>query len=577
MKKNKLSFNQLLTLTFAASLSFLAACEPNNSSSQGNNNASRQGFEVKFLVGSALEEFCNQAANQFNRQKPKTDNGEAFYLTCEGKGSGDVVSTVISLAEQLKQGTLPETDPQFPTLISVDGEIYHAQLLYKINQIFPGQDYIPQITDAPLLAHSPMVFMASSEVSQGIRQQADLYPSLVSAKTHQDLNPNDPPLTIHFVHTAPTRSNSGLQTLVAQFASVSQVPPEQLTVADVQKYQEQVQKIQGKITRYGISTHSLAKDMVKNGVFWASVASVYESSVIAANSEGGTTQTRYEAIYPKATFTSNMRAILPNAPWVSESEKAAAQKVIEFMRSPQAQQIVVNLGLRPGIPGIELGNKFSPQFGVDPNANYDSLRPPQPEVVEAMLSSWQNYAKKPSQVVLVVDSSGSMGGNKLPSVQQTLKFYVDSLGTKERIALIDFDSVIREPVIVEGTPEGKAKGLQFISSLRASGGTSLYDAILSGRNWLQQNLDPDAINAIIVLTDGDDSGSRLSLGQLNQELEKSGFKSDQRIAVFTIGYGNKGDFNPQVLQSIADANGGYLRQGTPETISSILSDLQLEF
>jgi Ca-activated chloride channel family protein len=534
-------------------------------------------LEVKFLVGSALEEFCNQAATQLNQQKPKTDNGEAFYLTCEGKGSGDVVSTVISLAEQLKQGTLPETDPRFPTLISVDGEIYHAQLLYKIDQIFPGQDYIPQITDSHLLAHSPMVFMASEEVAQGIRQQEDLYPSLVTAKTHQDLNPNDPPLAIHFVHTAPTRSNSGLQTLVAQFASVSNLPPEQLTVADVQKYQEQVQKIQNKITRYGISTDSLAEDMVKNGTFWASVASVYESSVIAANSQGETTQTRYEAIYPQATFTSNMRAILPNAPWVSKSEKAAAEKVIEFMRSPQAQQIAVNLGLRPGVPGVELGNKFSPQFGVDPNGKYDSLRPPQPEVVEAMLTSWQNYAKKPSQVVLVVDSSGSMRGNKLPSVQQTLKVYVDSLGKKERIALIDFDSEIRNPVIVEGTPEGKAKGLQFINSLDAKGGTSLYDGILAGRNWLQQNLDPDAINAIIVLTDGDDTDSQMSLDQLNQELAKSGFKSEQRIAIFTVGYGKKGDFNPQVLQSIADANGGYLRQGTPETISSILSDLQLEF
>ncbi|MGK7943396.1 MAG: VWA domain-containing protein, partial [Microcystaceae cyanobacterium] len=225
----------------------------------------------------------------------------------------------------------------------------------------------------------------------------------------------------------------------------------------------------------------------------------------------------------------------------------------------------------------ELGNKFSPQFGVDSNAKYDSLRPPQPEVVDAMLNSWQNYAKKPSQVVLVVDSSGSMKGSKLSSVQQTLKYYIDSLGKKERIALIDFDSTIRPPVIVEGTPEGKAKGLQFISSLGAGGGTSLYDAILAGRNWLQQNLDPDAINAIVVLTDGDDSDSKLSLAKLNQELEKSGFKSDQRIAVFTIGYGNKGDFKPQVLQSIADANGGYLRQGTPDTIARILSDLQLEF
>lgn len=129
------------------------------------------------------------------------------------------------------------------------------------------------------------------------------------------------------------------------------------------------------------------------------------------------TQTHYEAIYPKATFTSNMRAIVPNAPWISADEKATTEEVIEYLRSPEAQEIATNLGLRPGVPGIPLGAKFSFQFGVDPKAQYDSLRSPKPDVVNAMLKSWQDVAKRPSEVVIVVDSSSSMSGNKLPSVQ----------------------------------------------------------------------------------------------------------------------------------------------------------------
>ncbi len=35
-----------------------------------NVNQAQQGFEVKFLVGSALEQFCTQAAEQLNQQKP---------------------------------------------------------------------------------------------------------------------------------------------------------------------------------------------------------------------------------------------------------------------------------------------------------------------------------------------------------------------------------------------------------------------------------------------------------------------------------------------------------------------------
>jgi Ca-activated chloride channel family protein len=546
-------------------------------SSCGSSDLRANGIEVKFLVGSALKDFCDQAAEKLNRQNPKLENGKPYYLKCEAKGSGDVVSDVVSLATQLKQGSLPADAPDFPTLISVDGEIYQAQLQSQVAALFPGQNYIPGVADAALLTSSPMVFMVPSDLARGVRQQSDLYKSLLTAKTHKDLAPDNQSLPLYFVMGAPIRSNSGLQSLVAQFAAVSGKRPEDLTVSDVQKYQPKVREIQSKITRYGVSTGQIANDMAKNGPFWASIASVYESSVIEANAGRGGTGTRFEAIYPKATFTSNMRAILPNAPWVSTDEKAAAEKTIEFLRSTEVQKIATELGLRPGVPGLELGTKFSAEYGVDPNARYDSLRSPKPEVVEAMLQSWREYAKKPSLVVIVVDSSGSMLGDKLPSVQSTLNSYINSLGEKEKVALIDFDSAIRPPVLVDGTPAGKERGLQFVSGLQAGGGTALYDATLYARNWLEQNLRPDAINAIVVLTDGEDSGSKHPLDFLAQELAKSGFASDKRVAVFTIGYGNEGEFNPEVLKTIADKNGGYYRKGDPETISTVMGDLQLEF
>lgn len=543
----------------------------------GGGDSSNRGFEVKLLVGSALGRFCEQAADRFNQQDPQLESGESFYMSCEALGSGDVVTQTVTLAQQFQAGTLSEDDPQFPTVISVDGEIYHSQLRYLVEQLFPGQDYIPQITDAPLLAHSPMVFMTSQELAPGLQQVDDLFSALVTAQTHQDLDSVSPAQNIYYVHTAPTRSNSGLQTLVAQFASVSGKRPEALTLADISANQEKVRQIQSKITRYGTSTSSLAKAMVANGSFWASIASVYESSVIAANSNLQPGQTRYAAVYPRATFSSNMRGILPNAPWVNDLEKAAAEQILDFLQTPEAQQIAVNLGLRPGAPGVSLGDKFSANFGVNPNPSYDSYRSPAPEVVEAMLRAWEQAVKKQSLVAIVVDSSGSMEGNKLPAVQSTLQNYVTSLGPQDRIALIDFDDQIREPVLVDGTPEGQQRGMQFINSLQAQGGTRLYDSALFARDWLRQNLRAEAINAVLVLTDGEDSGSTISLDQLEQELQQSGFTSDERIAFFTVGYGREGDFNPEVLEQIAQLNGGYYSKGDPATIARLMADLQLEF
>ncbi|GAX35316.1 VWA domain-containing protein [Nodularia sp. NIES-3585] len=561
-----------ISLTAVFGILLVTACDGN--SNLGDNIG---GLTVKLLVGSALGDFCNQAATNFNGTKPRLENGTAFQVKCEAVGSGDVVTQLVTKATQLKQGTLSADAPDFPTIVSVDGEIYQNQLIYQINQLFPGQKYIPEIIESPLVASTPMVFMAQTDIASGLRKIPDPYKTLVTAKTHRDIDPNGPPFVVNYVHTAPTRSNSGLQTLVAQFVSVSGQRPEQLTVADVQKFQPQIQQIQSKITRYGVSTDSLAKSMVQNGSFWASVGSVYESSVIAANANLQPGQQGYQAVYPRTTFSSNMRAILPNAPWVSADEKAAAQKFITYLRSPEIQNIATNLGLRPGTPGIALGAKFSPEFGVDPQAKYDSLRPPQPEVVEAMLKSWQEYAKKPSLVVVVVDSSGSMAGKKLAAVQNTVLTYINTLGPKEQIALIDFDSQIRPPILVDGTPEGRDRGLQFVTGLKAGGGTALYDATLNARNWLQKNLRQDAINAVLVLTDGKDSGSNISLQQLEQELEKTGFNSDQRISLFTVGYGNQGEFDAGALQKIADLNGGYYSQSNPDTIARLMADLQVEF
>ncbi|OLP18951.1 Mg-chelatase subunit ChlD [Leptolyngbya sp. 'hensonii'] len=572
-------FRRLTTrLAVALSVVLLAGCNEQNAN-QSQTQPTQTGFPVKILVGSALEDFCHQAAQKYNQQQPKLENGKSFYVECEARGSGDVVTTVITLAQQFKSGTLPADSPDFPTLVSVDGEIYQSQLIYQMNQLFPGQRYIPEITDSPLLANSPMVFMAQPDVAAGLRKLPDPFKALVTAKTHKEMESSSPPLTVHYVQTAPTRSNSGLQTLVAQYASISGKRPDQLTVADVATYQSQIQQIQKKVTRYGISTNSLAKAMVKNGPFWASMGSVYESSVIAANSSLQPGQTRYEAVYPKATFSSNMRAIVATAPWINPDEKAAAEKVIAFFQSPETQQIATSLGLRPGVPGVPPGPKFTADYGVSTQPTYDSYRPPQPEVVNAMLKSWREVTKKPSQVVLVVDTSGSMQGNKIIAMQNTLKTYIENLGDKEKTVLVRFSSDIGEPVFIDGTPSGREKGLAFVSSLQAQGGTRLYDASLYARNWLQQNLRPDAINAVVVLTDGEDQGSQITLDQLGRELKKTGFQSEDapRIAVFTIGYGGEGEFDPQALKTIADFNGGYYSKGDPATIERVLSDLQVEF
>ncbi|QEY33277.1 VWA domain-containing protein [Synechococcus sp. RSCCF101] len=532
--------------------------------------------EVSLLVGSALAQVCEEAATTIASRRPRLEDGTVVTIRCRAAGSGDVVDELLEAARQVQNGSRPADDSTIPTLISLDGELYHQQLRHRMQQLEPTADWIPAITDSPRLASSPMVFMTTAELAPGLRELSDPFTALARASSHRELDPGSADQPVRYVHTAPTRSNSGLQTLVAQFVAVSGKRPEEISSADVAAHAADVAAIQTRITRYGSSTGELARAMVRNGPFWASIGSVYESSVVEANAERRPDRDAMVAVYPQATYTSTMRAILPRGPWVSERERRAAELVIEEWLSPAVQTIVARHGLRPANPAVA-PEAITRANGVDPEARYDSLRSPVPEVVEAMISAWVQSAKKPSRVVLVVDSSGSMKGEKLPAVASSLDRYFRRLGPREQVAVIDFDNRIQPPVLVDGSEAGQARGRAFLAALKADGGTHLYDAVLSGRDWLLKHGQPEEILAVVVLTDGFDKGSRLSLEALNQQLAASGFEGDERIAVFAVGYGEAGSFDEAVLRSLAEGNGGEYKEGQSTTIRRLMDELQLAF
>ncbi|MCP9915570.1 VWA domain-containing protein [Cyanobium sp. ATX 6F1] len=545
-------------------------------------------LELEMLVGSALKGFCQSAAAAIAKDPPQLPDRTPVLLRCRSAGSGDVVQQIEDQARGVLQGGGAADDPRIPTLLSVDGEIYLELLRHRLQRLAPTRELIPLPADAPALASSPMVLMTTPELAKGLNRP-DPFTALARSSDHHQLDPSGPFQPIRFVHTAPTRSNSGLQTVVAMVAEASGKRPEQLTVADVRAHADQLAAIERHVTRYGSSTDELARAMQRNGVFWASVGAVYESSVVGVNSRRGPDQEAMKAVYPRAIYASTMRVILPNAPWVSAKEKQAALLLIERLQQPAIQQLAAAEGLRPANPAVP-ASRVTPALGADPGAVYDSLRAPKPEVVEAIIQVWRDLAKKPSRVALVVDSSGSMKGEKLAAAQRSLQAYLAQIGPRDTVGLFDFDASLRPPVVVRGgaaasgsgaagsvTAGSGSQGSQFVSSLQAEGGTRLYDAVNQGRDWLLSSRKPGEILAVVVLTDGQDNGSTLPLENLISALKQSGFGADERIAVFTIGYGNTGDFDGDVLKRIALGNGGEFATGTPESIRKRMEDLQLAF
>jgi Ca-activated chloride channel family protein len=112
-----------------------------------------------------------------------------------------------------------------------------------------------------------------------------------------------------------------------------------------------------------------------------------------------------------------------------------------------------------------------------------------------------------------------------------------------------------------------------VDELTANGNTALLDGVRVAYGRLQLNADPERINAIVAMTDGRENASMVSLRQLVAEIQKN--NPDLPVVIFNIAYGSDADYG--ILQAIADASGGQVREGNEETIRDLYKILSSYF
>jgi Ca-activated chloride channel family protein len=107
----------------------------------------------------------------------------------------------------------------------------------------------------------------------------------------------------------------------------------------------------------------------------------------------------------------------------------------------------------------------------------------------------------PLNLCLVLDHSGSMGGQPLDTVKRAARDLVDSMYLQDRISVIGFDH--KAHVVVENQPVDRLESIKAkIQSLKASGGTCIDDGIKLGLQETSKGKD-GTVSQIFVLTDGE--------------------------------------------------------------------------
>ena len=153
---------------------------------------------------------------------------------------------------------------------------------------------------------------------------------------------------------------------------------------------------------------------------------------------------------------------------------------------------------------------------------------------------------QPTDVVLVIDSSGSMSWNDPSNLRiAAAKSFITAMKPIDRTAVVDFDDSSRVAIDLSSNQNDISGAIDSIDS---SGGTNIGAGIRSAIDILQSGSDSSKLQAIFLLTDGDGAYS----DALTAEALRAG------IRIFTIGLGS--GVNQTLLSSIANGTGGAYKQ-----------------
>jgi hypothetical protein len=137
-----------------------------------------------------------------------------------------------------------------------------------------------------------------------------------------------------------------------------------------------------------------------------------------------------------------------------------------------------------------------------------------------------------ADVVIVMDTSGSMGGSKIDNAKQGAQDLVDAVGDNVNVGLVEFSS---SAGIVSQLDTSKSQTKDDIGTLGAGGGTNMGAGITKGENLLRGTEGSGArsgVNKVLVV---------LSNGQSSTGRSEATAAKDAGTTIYGIAYGDGAD------------------------------------
>jgi Ca-activated chloride channel homolog len=155
----------------------------------------------------------------------------------------------------------------------------------------------------------------------------------------------------------------------------------------------------------------------------------------------------------------------------------------------------------------------------------------------------------PVALGIVIDNSGSMR-DKRPAVNQAALNLVRSSNKDDKVFIVNFNS---EPYLDQDFTGNIAELKDALDHIDSRGGTALYDSVAAAADHLMKMRDPNEKKVILIVTDGEDNASTLTLEKAVQDVAVDGGPT-----IYTIGIlgGEKEKRARRALRILAEETGG---------------------
>jgi Ca-activated chloride channel family protein len=536
----------------------LAACDSNSGTPTEPSNA----VEVTFAYSSEKQPWIDPLATKFN--------GE--HHTLPGSNQPIYIKAFVADSGTARQQIVDKTLE--PVVWSPSNSLWKSVLNFEADQELGGSG--PGDADPLLL--NPVVIAMWRPMAEalgwpgkpiGLKDILDLNanPQGWGAFGHPEWGP------FKYAHTNPEVSSTGLSAVTAEFyagaGKTSNLTEDDVNNPDVRTF---VQSIESSIVHYS-STTTIFKDNIRQGgMSYISAIALEEQTVIELNKTN--MPTPLVAIYPKeGTFWHDNPYIILKAPWVTPDQAKAAAVFRDYLLQPDNQQLALALGFRPANSSVSFRTEpFTNANGVDVDQPKTTLQVPSPRVLEGVKNAW-SILRKEANIMLVLDVSPSMDNqDKLQNALDGVRIFLDEIRDVDRVGFVVFDSSSHLLVPIDTLAKTRSKILNFVNnpdSLPRNNSTAIYDGVAAGLDELDRLNDHSHINAIVLLTDGqDNSSSTANKRNVPNRLRKD---RDQLWAVklFPIAYGSGEEVDKDLLQQFASITQTSLVSGDVSDIKKI--------